>query len=421
MKSKTGYALLPLGALVYLLSVVLQTFTPAIAYSPIFVRPWIIWLLVLVVSIVVNPSIYRTHRFFILMLYALVLAVNVAMGDSYFKKDIAIREICYLLLPVVIYQYCITGEKGDKLSLWVMVTMILIILIESIATFFLDIANPGILRMAFSESVTTTYDRNTYMAQYYKLGMSNYSLPHALPILIPASIYGIKANRGFVREIWFLFLFALLLLVWLSGSATALLLATFITIVSFLTKIGKNKQNVIVLILLLLLLLPFLLHDSLSLRLLDIIGNWVSGNRYFVAKVNALQETILYGNAMGDVASRRDLYLQSLDLFESNILLGTNEAVGNHSTLLDRLSVLGLLGIIIFITFLIKQIQFTTHTIGGQGRFFYYEGIVAGILMLLLKDMDNWETFLVLFTVMPIQIRLVETITTKQTNKEVIQ
>ena len=412
MKVKTGYSSFSLGALVYLFVIVILTFSLVTAYFPFFRREWILWLSALVVSIAVSPSVYRTHRFYILMLYALVLVVNVAMGDVYFKENVVIREICYLWIPAVIYQYCITGEKGNRFSFLVVATIIIIILIESISTFFLDLANPSILRSSFSEALETSYDRESYMTQYYKLGMSNYSLPHALPILIPASIYGIKANGGGIRIIWFLFLLASLLLCWLSGSSTALMMATFITIVALLTKIGNVEHNVKVLVLLFVLILPLFYIDSISLWFLDIIERLVSDNSYFMSKVTAFRETIIYGDAMGDVASRQELYLKSFDLFKSNALLGTNEAVGNHSTLIDRLSVLGLLGFAIYIVFLYRQFQFTKRSIGRHSRIFYIEGVIVGILLLLLKDMDNWETFLALFTVLPLQIRLVEKITT---------
>ena len=408
MKSNVSYGYLPLGAIVYLAIIVLLTFSPAIAYFPFVRREWTVWLVGLVVSIFIAPTFFKTPRFYYFLLYVVILFLNAATGDTFFTESTVVKEIGYLILPVLMYHYSISGKKSNRFIVWVMCLMGLIIVVESIATFILDLSNPGIVRASFSDAVMSGTDRVSYLLPLYKLGMSSYSFPHALPILIPAIVYGIKDNSNYYRLVWWVLLVAIVLLCWLSASSTAFMLAFLSVVISFFTKRSWGRGNLVLLLLLTLLTFPFLFSESILLKLLDYLGDLVSGNIFFLAKVNDFKESIMYEGTAGDVESRLTLYGKSIQSFLSHPILGVNEAVGNHSSLLDRLSVLGLMGCLPLFIFLYKQFSYTSQTIHRHSRIFYYEGIFVGLLMLLLKDSDDWSLFLCLFMILPIVITIVD-------------
>ena len=331
------------------------------------------------------------------------MLVNVISGDSYYMGiNSVLAEISMLVFTPLLFFHAVNEKHCLSLLTWMVMTVFAIIAIETIATFYLDQSEPGVLRSLFSESLITD-EREELLYPYYRLGLSNYKLPHALPMLIPPLVMGISdKNHSFRIRIWsFVFLFFVLLLIWLSGVMTAFLFAIFFLSLSLYYSYTR-KLSWLSGIVFCLIFFPFIFDDQLVLNVIQVSQKLFSGNDYIYRKLLLFEESMNVQYASGDILERQILYSMSLNEFSSNIIFGSNNEMGNHSTILDRLGTLGLIGFIPYILFFYHQLKTARSFILPDKRFFYDMAMAAGILMFLLKDVDNWEMYLMLFTVAPL-------------------
>lgn len=334
---------------------------------------------------------------------AIIMLFNAFTGDAYYLGIDKVFAEVSMLLFVTMLTMCAVHE-GCKLSFlkWCVMTFFSIVAVETLATFILDQQIPGAIRALFSESLVTG-EREELLYPYYRLGLSNYMLPHAMPMLVPPLIMGFREkSNSMVLRIWSLiFLLFALELIWLSGAMTAFMMAILFLLLSLYTTFSA-KPNFKMCILFGTLFLPFFFFDELTLYVLQLSQDIFSGNDYIYRKLLLLEENVNSTEAAGDVAERQNLYLVSINEFFKNIFIGTNNPMGNHSTFLDRLGTLGLVGFVPYILFYYSQLKSIRIYIPKNRRLYYDEAIAAGLLMMLLKDVDNWEMFFTLFTVMPL-------------------
>lgn len=383
--------------------IVVLTFTPAVGYFPIFRRTWMYLLLGVAMLYPFTRKFFTSQKFFWLIISAIVMFLNVLSKDCYYSGSPRVfSEISILVLVTLMTQYAIQEGNKNLFLKWIIFTFFTIVVIETIASFILDQQMPGAIRALFSESIQTG-ERNELLYPYYRLGLSNYILPHAMPMLIPPLVMGFreKSNPLMIR-IWSLFFLIFALeLVWLSGAMTAFLMAILFLLLSIYTSFSKSPSMKLF-ILFGLLFLPFIFSDELKLYVLQISQDIFSGNDYIYRKLLLLEENVIFDEATGDVAERQNLYLGSINEFFKNIFIGTNNPMGNHSAFLDRLGTLGLVGFVPYIFFYYLQLKSIRFYIPKSRRIYYDLAIVAGLLMMSLKDVDSWELFFTLFTVMPL-------------------
>ena len=390
--------------IVLILLIVILTFTPVVGYFPFFRRVWIFLLVGVMVLTPFNLNFYLSRGFFCLALSAVVMLLNVMTSDSYFDTEKVITEISMLIFTALISLFAFREGHKHSFMKWCIMTVFAIITIETIATFILDQQSPGILRGLFSESINSG-EREELLYPFYRFGLSNYVLPHAMPVLIPPLVMGLrdKANP-FWQRIWStVFLLFVLLLIWLSGVMTAFLLAVLFLLLALFTSFSK-KPSLKIFIGFCLLFLPFLFFDELTLYVVRVSQDIFSGNEYISSKLLEFEESLNAQSTTGDLAVRQDLYLASLNEFFNNIFIGTNNPMGHHSAFLDRLGTLGLVGIIPYMLFYYYQLKTVRKFIAKDRRIYFDEAVIAGLMMFSLKDIDNWELFFILFTVMPLLV-----------------
>lgn len=360
----------------------------------------------LVLPIIVTPTFYKTKQFLLLVFYFVIVLFNFISGDSYFNTARRlIDEISALVIPMAIfYFYYITKDK--KWQLWVLGVTIVILVWVAIATYIFDSTMPGIVRTAHGQ-LQIGEENVSAFAGLYRLGMSNYILPHALPAIIPATVIVIKnkALRFILKVPFILLLASVALLSYCSGATGPLLVGLFVLIISFVAKPGKTSAFFVEVVVLSIVILPFLFNDELMLRLLEWIDNLLGNEGHFHYKVLMFQDTIMYNQAQGDIVQRQDLYRIGYEAFFSNVFIGSQGNVGDHSALLNRLASLGLVGFIPYIALLIVQIKMILKQIPAKFRVYYYIGLIAAFFMLLSKGIATWEIFYFIFAFLPFTIK----------------
>ena len=364
----------------------------------------IVFLLVgCVVVLFAKKGLGLDRSLFWLALYSIVLFVNFFSGDKAFSNfGRVIQEVAILFFTAKLFCYIVTKDLS-KMSYYLIVSTLAIIIYYSIFTYLIDMQNPGIVR----RTVALANQGDEELMTLYSNGLVNYSLPHAVPILIPAIIINIKNKSLAIRTrlLLILSLIAALVIVYLSYSATALLLSLVTLVLSLVVKSGNLKDNIIRLAFVSIIALPFIINIDLLLNPLVRFFSSSEQATYFDRLLD-IQNLANTGTATGDIEDRKNMYDITLSSLNGNLLFGVNEKPGGHSAILDRLASLGLIGWVPFICFIIYQIRYTVKRIDGYSLSYYVVGVFAGIIMLLTKNMSNWEVWFVLFTLMPLMLWL---------------
>jgi hypothetical protein len=101
------------------------------------------------------------------------------------------------------------------------------------------------------------------------------------------------------------------------------------------------------------------------------------------------------------IAGRTDLHVLSWDAFTENILTGSNP-VGGHSSLIDRLGGLGLLGFIPFLMIIVSYARLIYRAlIDIEQKTYFVLGLACTLMLLYQKGLFSQEGWLFLMVLMP--------------------
>ena len=335
-----------------------------------------------------------------LLLYAFVLCVNALAGDVFVGSlPIAINELLVLFVTSSLALYC-TNTRDFSFSHSLLIIICIILAIELIASIIVAETNPGIIRGL--NAIAKEEGDVAIMYEYYKLGILDYSMAHAIPILIPPLICHFKEGSIKNKIVVFSLIFFCLWLAWLSESSTAILLIVLMIFVGVMVdgKATINKQLVIIAVMVVF-TIAVMNSEYLLTGVFDVTSSLVGDDTLYSEKVEELRYSILENQATGDLETRMDKYKESLGLIIDNPLFGTNKMPGRHSSLLDKFATLGLVGIIPLVLFFFMYLKKIMTTIPNNRKFYYLECIISAFLMLLFKGMWVWPIFLFLFMVSP--------------------
>lgn len=366
------------------------------AWIPMFYSSWATLLAGCLISVIVVPSFLRTHWFACIAVYSLVVLLNWYSGDEFFAQiNSVLNEIAvfFLFSSVTFYLFKYDDVKCFYYTYYIMLVMVGIATVGSLVV---NTLIPGIVRM---QNTIVAYGNYSDILNYYKMGMSNYLLPHGLPVIIPPLILLIKRSKGLdrIRVSSILFLVFTLIIVYLSGSTTALLLSV-VALTTFV--IGDKKRGINrIPIYLALCALPILFFTDLVSSLISLFSSET-------AEVYAyhIEDMANYSanQAEGDTSLRMSLYKMSLDAFAQNPIWGSNGLVSGHSVILDRLGSLGFLGILPFIGILYFFYQYVGAHLEKVERSYFNISFLLGISMLLIKGIEDKEVWLMLLVVAPV-------------------
>lgn len=357
----------------------------------LFARTWI-WLAFGVVALIfVAPSFFKTKAFLAIVSYFIIVILNFILGDNYYQSW---TDVFFEFLSLSFYggvSYYLLNKSSEQVCNMILYSILFIIVFTSIATFIVDLANPDIVRIA-----ATDYMSGRGASPYYRLGVCDYSMPHALPILIPPIVMWLKKKdlKTFVRLLVMALLLFVLLLVWTSGTTTPLLLAFFALVSSlFTSQRFSTKKNIRVLAVVS--LLTFLLSsDTLQLNIIHYLEQVIPTDNSNYWKLQNFEDNIIYGaESAGDLTARKNLYEQSFTAFINSPILGVNDRneIGGHSIILDRLAMFGIVGIAPYILFFIMMFRDMYCCTVSKKRIFIILGIFSFVAMVFLKNiLGNW-------------------------------
>jgi len=390
--------------IVFSLIIVIVTWSLIEGWLPFTRRKWLFLAIGMVFSFFVKNIFYKSKRFMWLCIYLVILLLNMVFGDKFFHDIGTVGyEFFCLGFPSVVATIILSNQnrKDEGVLLF---SFLVVLVFTTVASFFIDtFLLPNAIRMMTRYSITLK-DMSVVYA-YYKMGLSTYSFPHALPVLIPPVVMGIK-NKDLsktMRLSCWITLISLVVLIYLSGIMTALLLSIAALIMAFITRAGGFRKNRRRFLVVGILFLPFI-SPSIVGSILHEAKMAVGEDSYYYNKLESFEKNVTGEDEEdgGDWEERQDLYSKSVVGFFENIIVGTNERVGGHSAFLDRLALLGLLGFIPFLLFILHQFKFSGNFLTAPSRIYYYEGLIMGLLMIALKSSFRVETLLVLFAILPI-------------------
>ena len=394
--------------LAYVFPIVILCYTFSLLWGWIPRTHSLITLLIgLAVGVVVSYRYFTRIPMFYFLLYVVVLALNVMANDHRYNSFASVfYEVIYLLLPSLMV-FGLMNSDNDKCATITIKAILWMLIINAIGTFFVDTMFPGSIR-AINAETRLTGNSSTAM-YFYRFGLANYFLPHALPTIIPVLVMGIKyCDDRKKRWLLTVVLVACLLLVYFSGATTALLLAVVALLVAVFSSSKGGIRQIILIVVISLILIPVFSNDELMLSVLQQLDDIVNHEGYFHSKILDFQDLIMYGETTGDVEARENLYTITINAIIGSPLFGVNTVIGGHSNLLDQWGYLGIVGWLPWLLFIISQVRMSGRKLQSSSKIFYVEGVLMAFLMLAIKSMAGWESWLFLFTVLPLLTRYCE-------------
>lgn len=386
-------------AWVYVLVMACLTFTVIPGWLPFVRKEWLLLVIGTVAAVPLCISFLHSKPAICLYLYFIILYFNKMSGDVvYSSLPNLIYEVLQYLVPASMFYY-MTKTSDMKFAKLIVNSLLIIVCIESVASFVINSRTPNIIREL--EALTRLEGDTQFTYNFYKLGLANYSFCHALPILIPPLICWIKDNSISKKLILWCVLALICLLVYISASSTAILLMALMLVVGFLTSVTNTSRNSKTLIAIFLVFAPLLFSQQLQLTTIDTVTEFLPQDSYITQKMESIRNSIEYEKSEGDVDNRVVRYTRSFNSFIEHPFLGSNDSNGEHSAFLDRLANLGLIGISPLFVFFILQFVATIKSIPDKYKLFYYEGITAALLIFLLKAVSLVPILLMSLVVLP--------------------
>lgn len=385
----------------YIVPIFWMAFEPS-KTLPLFRIPFIGYIVAIAALILVSNSYLKQKEFWLALMYGLVVFLNFWIGNVAFPSLFSVLyEVFRLMVPAAIFYYYSKVSRNKPFVNSVLLLYLFVLVFETIATYRLEQVYPGLMRNLHS----SRYEDDLTM--FMQMGLAPYSLPHALPTLIPAIVLVIKdgKNNLIIRVLTLVFLAASLVIVYLSQATGAYLMTIFSLVLAFIVNSSGIRNNMTKLVIVSVLALPFVLFPSFTDTAMDVAEMFVSEDSDVYEKIEEVRASNSGAETSGDIAYRGELLDKTLNTIIEHPLFGSRtKTYGNHNALLDRMAKLGLVGFLPLLMFLILTIKGTYKEIPEKGKIFYLIGVSAAVIMLLSKNQISWDQWFFLFYLLPVLI-----------------
>lgn len=370
-----------------------------IGWFPIFFRTWIWSLFLVVFSVALYNDGLKSKYIIPLFLYGAVLLLNAYSGDEKFGYISSIMEFSYFTNIYYCF-YLYSQERFSKYRNRLILVFGLTLLITFVGTTSVYLTNPEVLRLIQAEM--NIGNSNLFLI-YGKMGVESYAMGHALPVFLPILVFVFKMTKKIKYRIFLLLmLFVLVSLVYMATATTALLLAMILVLVSFFWNDKNKAKNIFVLSSLLLVALFFLGNRELLGSVLESIN--IDPETTYAGKIRDFQDYANYGKAGDQTGYRFKLYKDSFTTFLSHPIVGVNNksSIGEHSVILDRFAMLGLIGMIPLFVFLSNYMKFVQKKLTREVRPYFVLGFIYFLLISVLKNIISFDYIVTCLLIMPL-------------------
>ena len=384
-----------------IVSMVFMTFSLLHGYFTITARGWIWIPFACLMCFMLSTAVFRSKQFLWMMVYFIVLVLNLLIGKASNSNNYLILNFATLLWAIS-FPFIIRRDVNRQFVKTFVIVELFVVLLTAVLTIIVDFAIPGVVR----QSVAYINSGQSEMAvSLYRLGVCEYGLPHAIPIIMPAIVmYARHRSKSVLSKmLTIIVVFVLSYFVFISGITTAILLLAFSIIGSLIISTVSSKKTYTRLIILGLFALPFA-NENVVVSVISGIADVVPEGNSFHGKLISIENTIKYDEAEGSVEAREDKYSMSWKSFRENPLTGGSGEVisGGHSAILDNFGAYGLLGGIPFLLLIFSHIKFVYKQIPEDSKSFYLVGAISFVAMLASKNMSNIYTWMFVSAFLPL-------------------
>lgn len=402
---------------VYVLAVAIPLFSLLYGWVPVFHKFLYISVIACLLTLLFAPRYYVTRQAFFSFFYLMVLIVNIMNGDE-FAQDKQLIDGVMLIMSTGVAYYLL--EANDILAKkWIVILVFSILILQTIISVPIYLASQGAIR----ELITMQYkDQNSFDWDYlYRMGIVNYDMIHALPILVAPIIMWLRIKG--LKLGWKLFLIislvCILTLSFVYESTTVQLLSFFALVASYIIHKTNKRKSTKKIVFLMIVMFPFLTSESVQTGMLGVVEKASWGE--ISHKAGTIKQDIMNNSESSDVATRSELYEMSLMEFLSSPIWGTNDSnnLGGHSVVFDRMGAYGLMGIVPFILVIIMVVKFTSSLLPPfVNKWYYFICVSCFVLVLLIKGINALEIWLVFCVVSPCLLTMNEESMKKQIVKD---
>ncbi len=381
-------------ALVYILYIIFPLFADLIR-----IPVWLPSIAVFGIILFLYPKAFANKTFYWFLVYALVLflyllvgkPLTIGIGSVADSKKILI-EYAFILPSLSIFCVLLFLKDVDltrKLVLWS--TLLLY------ASFI--VAIPLMMQYNSIREALSMKDETMSVP-----GLPGYTLMHAYTVFLPVVCYAVKTMKLRARLFAILGLAMLCFVIYDTFVTTSLVLMIVVVLFTFF----YTDNSSIVIFAIVGVLLFILYKAGFFISLIDWIMP-VFEDTPVAYKLNDFSDSMKAGHITGgSITGRMDHHDISRQSFYANPVFGGSKS-GGHSSILDRLGGMGMVGALPFIMILLSVILQTRKLYSSKkAKVFYYVGIAVSIVFLYNKGLFGSEGWLMYMVLMPMGIYVVE-------------
>lgn len=332
------------------------------------------------------------------------LSISGVMFMTETKKFIT--EIA-MILPTLLIFSVLTHLRDYNLIRKIALVSLISTSITFVYLIPLIVENSDVLRLSLKSDFRSTF-----------IGMPTYPAMHSYIIVLPALLFVFKYSKGWIRYV-FASISVLYLYIIFKASITTTVLISIAVILFFLIYRNSIKQTIAFMGLFL--VSVFILFKTGMLIFILNFGVTLTEGTYSAGKFEGFRDMFLTGKESSALAARNDLHSISLGSFLKNPLFGgdtghfdlslvdadntilsSDAVIGGHSSLLDRLGGMGLLGFIPFVMIMISTINtWKKFFLTKNAWYFYCVGLSSAAIMLYEKGLFGQEGWFTLTLYLP--------------------
>lgn len=393
---------------------ILYTIFPLLS-DIINIPTWLPSLASTAVMLSLYPKAFSNKTFYWFLVYAFVLLLYLLMGHPLavgigILADSRKIVIEYAFILPAVCMFCILYYLKDsvllnKLFMW------------SIGLLFVSFIVEVPLMQQYGSIRAAMFENEE---QIKILGLPSYTLMHAYTLFIPVMCYGTKVFKDRNRIACLVGLVVLFVVIYYTFVTTSLIIMVAIVLFTIIYNAQNEAMSFMVSVVLLIIFLIFSNTDFL-IGLINGIMPFFEGSAVEF-KLNDFKDSLIQGQITGSsITGRMDYHEISRQSFFINPIFGYPR-VGGHSSLLDRLGGMGIVGALPFVMIIVSYIRqmiklFTTRA----AKLFFWTGIITGFVYLYEKGLWGSEGWLVYMVLMPMGILVFEQKNIEQNNSRGLQ